>query len=106
MLALSLSLTLSTIYSQIISPWWAIALLTTSYIGYEFSKSKTENTNFLLLYLGNICYGIYLFHVPIIGYISELVHPGIVFAISFPLVVTISVIAWKYIELPFIKMLK
>jgi peptidoglycan/LPS O-acetylase OafA/YrhL len=105
-LTFSLSLTLSTIYSQIISPWWAICLLTTSYIGYEFSKSKIKNTNFLLLYLGNICYGIYLFHVPIIGYISELVPSEIVFAISFPLVVTISVIAWKYIESPFIKMLK
>lgn len=80
--------------------WWVAILLTAAYLGYK----RTQETDLLqpnsvFIWLGTICYGIYLLHMPVLTSLSGWAGDW-VFYVSLPLVLFLGSISWVLIERP------
>lgn len=81
-------------------PWWISILLTTSYLGFKRTQiADSSSTNPVLLWLGTICYGVYLLHMPVLSSLPEWA-VNWAFYVSLPPVLFLASISWLLIERP------
>lgn len=81
--------------------WWISILLTVSFLGYRRTKLIQPKSNPFMLFLGTICYGIYLLHIPILARVLEL-SSTFAFYLTFPVTLVAAAISWKFVERPII----
>jgi peptidoglycan/LPS O-acetylase OafA/YrhL len=90
----------------ILNPWWIVSLLTISYTGFMHHKFSNRKSLTITIYMGTICYGIYLTHMPVITMISNLLEDKYVFIAAVPAVFLISMFTYLCVEQPFSRILK
>jgi peptidoglycan/LPS O-acetylase OafA/YrhL len=79
--------------------WWVTILLTTSYLGYRRTQGNPKINGPISLFLGTICYGIYLIHSLVIAHVNEL-SETFAFYLTLPITVVIATFTWKFVERP------
>jgi peptidoglycan/LPS O-acetylase OafA/YrhL len=79
--------------------WWISILLTVSFLGYRRTKLNQPESNPFMLFLGTICYGIYLLHMPMLIEVSEF-SQIFAFYLTFPITLVLAALSWKFIERP------
>jgi peptidoglycan/LPS O-acetylase OafA/YrhL len=68
MLIFSIGFTLMYLWGGYMGSWWVTILGTSSYLGYRrTSEVSSKPSNALLVWLGTICYGVYLIHMPVLA---------------------------------------
>ena len=99
-LVFSLGFTLMYLWGGYMGAWWVTILLTTAYLGYKRTQvSKFSPPNPLLIWLGTICYGVYLLHILVIENLgSWSANWG--FYLSLPPVLILASLSWVLIEDP------
>jgi peptidoglycan/LPS O-acetylase OafA/YrhL len=90
---------------KLLNPWWVVSLFVSSFIGYSHNKHTELKNNNTLLYLGTICYGIYLTHIPMYNLLDKFFERNI-FLISLLPVLMLSSLAYVLIEYPFTRIFK
>lgn len=113
LMGMILSFLLSLIYiffssqtnQMFLSPWWIVTIFVSSFVGYSHNNLSKLKSNSALLYLGTICYGIYLTHIPISIFVTKFFDHNI-FLISLIPVLMLSSITYLLIEYPFTRIFK
>lgn len=80
--------------------WWVAILHTSAYLGYKQSRvNDLHPQSPVIIWLGTICYGIYLLHMPVLSSM-----PGWAtiwaFYLSLPLVLILASASWLLVERP------
>ena len=80
--------------------WWLIILLTASYLGYRRSRIEETGTPSFLIWLGTICYGVYLLHPIVLAHIGSQ-SANWAFYIALVPVLLMASFSWVFLEKPF-----
>jgi peptidoglycan/LPS O-acetylase OafA/YrhL len=86
--------------------WWVAILLTSAYLGYKQTQvNDLRPQSPVIIWLGTICYGVYLLHMPILSSM-----PGWAtnwaFFLSLPLVLLLASASWLLVERPVSRLIK
>ncbi len=90
---------------EFLSPWWVVSVFVSSFVGYSHNKHAKLKSSSTLLYLGTICYGIYLTHIPVYNFLTKFFESNI-FLISLIPVLVLSSSTYILIEYPFTRIFK
>jgi peptidoglycan/LPS O-acetylase OafA/YrhL len=102
LIVFSLGFTGMYLRSGYMGAWWVTILLTTSFLGYFRTQTNNPRTNPALIWLGTICYGVYLIHPLVLGYFAT---GGALanwaFYLALAPVLLLASVSWILIEKPF-----
>lgn len=88
------------LWNGFMGAWWLIILLTASYLGYRRSRLEVTGTPSFLIWLGTICYGVYLLHPIVLAHIGSQ-SASWAFYIALIPVLLLASFSWVFIEKPF-----
>jgi peptidoglycan/LPS O-acetylase OafA/YrhL len=88
------------IWGGFMGPSWVTILITSSYLGLRRTQLQPRPQNSVLVWLGTICYGVYLIHPIVLVNLEEL-STDWAFYISLPPVLFLASLSWIFIEKPF-----
>jgi peptidoglycan/LPS O-acetylase OafA/YrhL len=81
-----------------------VALSTVSIIGFLCTHQASGIARALswapLAYTGRISYGMYLWHYPIVSFVSGFLSPNVAFAVCLALTYGVATVSWRFVEKP------
>ncbi len=89
------------LWSGFMGAWWVTILTSLCYLGLRRTAIKEVAQSDFLLWLGTVCYGIYLLHIPLIELMSSFSQDYAAVLAFLPLLV-LSSLSWLFIERPLI----
>jgi len=106
MIVFSIGFTLLYMWDGYMGSWWVTILFTSSYLGYRAtSEVNSKPSNGLLVWLGTICYGVYLTHMPVLASFGSWGSNWTFYLALLP-VLFLSSLSWLFIEKPISRLYK
>ena len=100
LLVISVGFTLMYLWGDNLGAWWVTILVTSSYLGYRrTSEVISKPSNPFLVWLGTICYGVYLTHMPVLAALGTW-GSNWAFYLALVPVLLLSSLTWLLIEKP------
>ena len=89
------------IWSGFMGAWWVTLLMSICFLGLNVTAARILPQSDFLLWLGTVCYGVYLLHIPLLQITSKL-STDYAAPLAFLLLMPLSSISWLFVERPVI----